>query len=151
MCLIHSVEYRGATGPRPCTHTPLCCPEWWGLGRTVSSGLFAFLSDHGLLGQNVHKVTKTISESGPVPGRQQVLRRAFEWVERPPALWVGLSPGRLHILPLSLLPAPPPPGLRPVTLEAVWVLGTDGPVPSPSHPMAPMDGSYRAEPRAASP
>lgn len=59
--------------------------------------------DHRLLGQNVYKVTKTTSGSGPVPGRQQVLRGASQWVERPPALWVGLSPAWLHILPLSYL------------------------------------------------
>lgn len=105
--------------------------------------------DHRLLGQNVYKVTKTTSGSGAVPGRQQVLRGASQWVERPPALWVGLSPAWLHILPVSPICTP---SLRTAPHHHGACMGPWHRWPcarlSPSHG---SDGSYRAEPRAASP
>lgn len=73
VCLVHSVAHEEPLGLGR-VPTPSVLPRVVGLREDRLLQTVCFLnSDHGLLGQNVYRVTKMTSGSGPAPGRQQVL------------------------------------------------------------------------------
>lgn len=71
VCLVHSVAHEEPLGLGR-VPTPSVLPRVVGLREDRLLQTVCFLnSDHRLLGQNVYRVTKMTSGSGPVPGRRQ--------------------------------------------------------------------------------